>query len=170
MKGLTTWIWYDTQAEEAARFYTSIFPDGKIQQIATYPDAGQEITGKAPGSVMSVLFEVAGMRFAALNGGPQFRPNEAVSIAVNCETQEEIDYYWEKLGEGGSEDAKVCGWLKDRYGLWWQIVPTILDELTTKQDPVRAARMFDAMLKMKKMDVAALRAAWEGEQSGGEVC
>lgn len=164
MKGLTIWLWFDSEAEEAARFYTSVFADGTIHQIARYPDAGQQITGKDAGSVMTVLFEINGTQFAALNGGPAVTKNEGVSIAVNCETQAEIDYYWEQLGAGGPEEAKVCGWLKDKYGLSWQIVPAILDELTVDRDPEAAARMFEAMLTMKKMDIAALQAAWDGDR------
>lgn len=164
MKGLTIWLWFDTEAEEAARFYTSVFVDGTIHQIARYPDAGQQITGKDAGSVMTVLFEINGTQFAALNGGSAVTKNEGVSLAVNCETQAEIDYYWEQLGAGGPDEAKVCGWLKDQYGLSWQIVPTILDEMTVERDPEAAARMFEVMLKMKKMNIAALQAAWDGNR------
>ncbi len=164
MKGVTIWLWFDTEAEEAARFYTSVFANGTIHQITHYPDAGQEITGKDAGSVMTVLFEINGTQFAALNGGPAVTKNEGVSLAVNCETQVEIDYYWEQLGAGGPEEVQVCGWLKDKYGLSWQIVPTILDELTVERDPAAAARMFDTMLTMKKMDIAALQAAWDGDR------
>src|SRR5690554_1668467 len=116
-------LWFDSQAEEAARFYCSVFPDSKITTITYYPQVGQEVHGRSEGSVLTVEFELNGNPFTALNGGPVFKFNEAVSLQVYCDTQEEIDYYWEKLGEGGDPKAQQCGWLKDRYGLSWQVVP-----------------------------------------------
>ena len=154
-------LWFDNQAEEAAETYTSIFPNSRIVKVTRYPDAGQEVHGKAEGSVMTVDFELDGQRFTALNGGPDFTLSEAISFEVHCETQEEIDFYWERLGEGGDEAAQQCGWLKDRFGLSWQILPTMLDELTYG-DAEADKRFMEAMLAMKKLDIAALQRAYAG--------
>ena len=155
-------LWFADQAEEAARFYTGIFRNSRISMITRYSDAGVEIHGRPPGSVMVVAFELDGQSFTALNGGPLFTFNEAVSLQVNCATQEEIDHYWDRLSVGGDPKAQQCGWLKDRYGLSWQVVPEGMAELFDDADPARAARAMRAMLGMVKLDVAAIRAAADG--------
>jgi len=159
---ITPCLWFDDQAEEAARFYTSVFRDSSIGRIARYGGEGQDVHGKPEGSVMVVEFEINGMSFTALNGGPLFRFSEAISFQVTCETQEEIDYYWERLCEGGPAEAQRCGWLKDRYGLSWQIVPRILPKLVVDPDPDKAGRAMNAMLAMKKLDIDGLVRAWRG--------
>ncbi len=158
-------LWFDTQAEEAARYYTGIFKNSKIGTITRYGEAGQEVTGGKPGSVMTVEFELNGQTFTALNGGPQFKFNEAISFQVMCQTQEEIDYYWNKLGQGGDPSAQQCGWLKDKFGLSWQVVPTPLLEMLTDPDKQKANRTMEAMLQMKKLDIPALRRAYEGRET-----
>jgi predicted 3-demethylubiquinone-9 3-methyltransferase (glyoxalase superfamily) len=155
-------LWFDHQAEEAARHYTAIFKDSKIVAISRYPDAGQEIHGKPPGSVMVVAFELKGQSFTALNGGPHFKFNEAVSLQIECENQEEVDYYWERLSAGGDPEAQQCGWLKDRFGVSWQVVPKVLPELLTDPDPAKSRRAFEALLEMKKLDIAGLQRAFAG--------
>lgn len=155
-------LWFDDQAEEAARFYVSLFDDSRINGITHYGEAGFEIHGRPAGSVMSVAFELAGQAFTALNGGPIFRFNEAMSLQIHCSDQAEIDKYWNALGEGGDPEAQVCGWLKDRYGLSWQVLPTLLTEMIGKGDQDTADRVMTAMLQMKKLDVAELRRAFEG--------
>ena len=152
-------LWFDHEAEEAAKFYTGIFPNSRIVNVCRYGSAGQEIHGRPPGSVMVAAFELDGQSFTALNGGPIFRFNEAVSLQVNCDTQEEIDYYWDKLGAGGDPKAQQCGWLKDRYGLSWQIVPTLMGELFKGDATPKSERAMSAMLRMKKLDIAALKGA-----------
>jgi predicted 3-demethylubiquinone-9 3-methyltransferase (glyoxalase superfamily) len=159
---ITPFLWFDQQAEEAARFYTGIFPNSRIVSVAKYGSAGQEIHGRTPGSVMVVAFELDGQSFTALNGGPMFKFNEAISLQVNCETQKEVDYYWGKLGAGGDPEAQQCGWLKDRYGLSWQIVPTIMSELFKGDATPQSERAMSAMLQMKKLDLAALKKAYDG--------
>jgi predicted 3-demethylubiquinone-9 3-methyltransferase (glyoxalase superfamily) len=149
-------LWFDAEAEEAAAFYTSVFKHSRIVSVAHYTEAGP----RPAGTVMVVEFELDGQRFVGINGGPQFTFDEAVSLQVNCETQEEIDYYWERLSEGGEEGP--CGWLKDRYGLSWQVTPTGMDELFADPDPKRAERAMQAMLGMGKLDIAALRNAADG--------
>ena len=156
---ITPCFWFDHQAEEAARFYTSVFPNSRIGRIAHYGEAGKKIHGRPAGSVMTVAFELDGQSFTALNGGPVFQFNEAISLQINCATQAEIDHYWEKLGAGGDPAAQQCGWLKDRFGVSWQVVPTILQELIKDPDPRKADRTFNAMLGMKKLDIAALQRA-----------
>jgi predicted 3-demethylubiquinone-9 3-methyltransferase (glyoxalase superfamily) len=153
MQKLSTCLWFDTEAEEAAHFYTSIFKDSRIVDVSRYGEAGPG----EPGSVLTVTFELAGQEFMALNGGPAFKFNEAISIFVKCENQAEVDEYWERLTDGGEESQ--CGWLKDRYGLSWQIVPNALGELLSDANPARANAAMQAMLGMKKLDVAALKAA-----------
>jgi len=155
-------LWFDNQAEDAARFYTSIFRNSSINEILRYSDVGQEIHGKPPGTVLTVQFELNGQRFTALNGGPMFKFSEAVSLEINCETQEEIDYYWEKLSEGGDERAQQCGWLKDRYGLSWQVVPAMISDLFRDENSEGSKRAMAAMLGMKKLDIAELKRAYEG--------
>jgi predicted 3-demethylubiquinone-9 3-methyltransferase (glyoxalase superfamily) len=162
IKRIAPCLWFDSQGEEAAKFYTSIFKSSTILKIARYGEAGREHHGKAPGSVMTVAFELDGQPFTALNGGPVFKFNEAISLQVNCETQDEVDYYWEKLSAGGDEKAKQCGWLKDKYGVSWQIVPTVLAELMTDPDPARVQRVTAVMMQMKKLDIAALKRAYAG--------
>jgi predicted 3-demethylubiquinone-9 3-methyltransferase (glyoxalase superfamily) len=159
---ITPCLWFDGQAEEAARFYTGIFKNSKISKVSHYGEAGREIHGGKPGAVLAVAFELDGQSFSALNGGPQFKFNEAISFQVNCATQEEVDYYWDKLSAGGDPKAQVCGWLKDKYGASWQIVPTVLLEMLTHPDQKKADLAMQAMLKMKKLDIAALQRAFAG--------
>jgi predicted 3-demethylubiquinone-9 3-methyltransferase (glyoxalase superfamily) len=150
-------LWFDTQAEEAANFYVAVFKNSRIKRISRYGKAGHEMHGRAPGSVMMVEFEIEGQTFTALNGGPQFKFSEAVSFQMYCDTQDEIDYFWKKLSEGGQEN--VCGWLKDKYGLSWQIVPAALLPLISDSDNVRSDRVMAAVRKMKKFDIEALQRA-----------
>jgi predicted 3-demethylubiquinone-9 3-methyltransferase (glyoxalase superfamily) len=157
MQKITPCLWFDSEAEEAAKLYTSIFKNSKIGRISRYGEAGKEIHGREAGSVMTVEFELNGQKFLALNGGPIFKFNEAVSFTVNCESQEEVDYYWEKLSEGGEEGP--CGWLKDKYGLSWQIVPAVLGELMSGSDREKSERVMGAMLQMKKLDIEKLESA-----------
>lgn len=155
-------LWFDHQAEEAAKFYIGIFKNSKITEITHYPAVGQEIHGRQAGSVMTVLFELDGTPFTGLNGGPHFKFNEAVSFEIECETQEEVDHYWEKLSEGGDPEAQQCGWLKDKFGVSWQVVPKVLAELCADPDTSKSDRVFAAMLKMKKLDIVALKEAHAG--------
>jgi predicted 3-demethylubiquinone-9 3-methyltransferase (glyoxalase superfamily) len=155
-------LWFDDQAEEAVEFYTSIFENSKIVKIARYGEAGYEIHGKPAGTVLTVAFDLDGQAFTALNGGPMFKFNEAISFQINCETQEEVDYYWEKLSEGGDKKAQQCGWLKDKYGASWQVVPRVLIEMITDSDSRKSQRAFQAMLQMKKFDIDALKRAFAG--------
>jgi predicted 3-demethylubiquinone-9 3-methyltransferase (glyoxalase superfamily) len=159
---ITPFLWFDTQAEEAAKFYTSIFKNSKITAIAHYGEAGREVHKKLPGSVLTVGFELEGQHFTALNGGPQFKFTEAVSFVVHCENQEEVDYYWEKLGTGGEPKAQQCGWLKDKFGLSWQIVPNALIKMLTGPEHAKSGRAMQAMMQMKKLDIAALERAYAG--------
>ena len=160
---LTPCLWFDSQAEDAAKFYVGIFRNSKINRVSRYPNEGQDIHGREAGSVMTVDFELDGHTFTALNGGPHFRFNEAVSFQVMCETQEEIDYYWDKLGAGGDPKAQQCGWLKDKFGLSWQVTPRGMDRMFEKPDSAGARRAMAAMLKMKKMDIAELERAFAGQ-------
>ena len=157
MQKITSMLWFDTQAEEAAKFYVSIFPKSKILKTARYGDAGPG----PKGSVMTVEFQLAGQRMTALNGGPQFKFTEALSLVVDCKDQKEVDHYWTKLSKGGEES--MCGWLKDRYGLSWQVTPTILIKLVSGPDRKKAKRVMEAMFKMRKIDIAALKAAAEAK-------
>lgn len=159
---ITPCLWFDGQAEEAARYYTSIFKNSRITLITRYSDAGFETHQRPPGSVMTVQFELDGQTFTALNGGPHFTFNEAVSLQVMCADQQEIDYYWEKLTAGGDPKAQVCGWLKDKYGLSWQVGPANMDEMFKDENSSGAKRAMEAMLTMKKMDIAALERAYNG--------
>ena len=156
---ITPCLWFDDQAEEAVKFYTVIFRNSKIVNIARYGEAGREIHRKPAGSVMIVAFELDGQPFTALNSGPVFKFNEAISFQINCETQEEVDYYWEKLSEGGDEKAQQCGWLKDKYGVSWQVVPKVLSEMLSNPDSEKSQRAMKAMLQMKKIDIAELERA-----------
>jgi predicted 3-demethylubiquinone-9 3-methyltransferase (glyoxalase superfamily) len=155
-------LWFDDQAEEAATFYTGIFRNSKIVDVARYGEAGREIHQRPPGSVMTVAFELDGQPFTALNGGPIFKFNEAISLQVNCETQEEVDYYWEKLSAGGDEKAQQCGWLKDKYGVSWQVVPTVLPDMVKDPNSPKSQRAMEAMLKMKKLNIDELKRAYGG--------
>lgn len=159
---ITPCLWFDDLGEEAVTFYTAIFPNSKITKIARYPEAGKEMHGRTPGTAMTVAFELDGQTFTALNGGPYFKFNEAVSLQVNCEMQQEVDHYWERLSAGGDEKAQQCGWLKDKYGLSWQIVPTILPDMMTDPDPAKSNRVMAAVMQMKKIDIAALKRAFAG--------
>jgi predicted 3-demethylubiquinone-9 3-methyltransferase (glyoxalase superfamily) len=155
-------LWFDDQAEEAAQFYTSVFPNSEITRVARYGEEGFDIHHRPAGSVMTVDFRIADMRFVALNGGPVFTFNEAVSFIVDCEDQAEVDQYWDRLGEGGDPAAQQCGWLKDRYGVSWQVVPTILGELMSGPDPAASQRVMTALLPMKKLIIADLEQAYRG--------
>jgi predicted 3-demethylubiquinone-9 3-methyltransferase (glyoxalase superfamily) len=160
MQKITPFLWFDNQAEEAARFYASIFDNSKIGTITRYGREGAAVSGQPAGSVMTVAFQLAGQEFVALNGGPQFKFTDAVSFVVNCQTQEEIDSYWEKLSAGGQEVQ--CGWLKDKYGLSWQVVPTVLGQLLGDKDPQKSQRVMQALLQMKKIDIVGLKRAHDG--------
>jgi predicted 3-demethylubiquinone-9 3-methyltransferase (glyoxalase superfamily) len=155
-------LWFDDQALPAAEFYTSIFKNSKIGKISRYGEAGREVHGKPAGSVMTVAFELDGQAFTALNGGPVFRFTEAISLQIDCQSQKEVDYYWDKLSQGGDDKAQQCGWLKDRYGLSWQVVPRALIELMSDPDPEKSGRVMEAMLRMKKIDIAGLERAAAG--------
>ncbi len=150
-------LWFDTEAEAAAKHYVSIFKNSRLGRIARFPDAGREVHGKPAGSVMTVEFELEGLKFVALNGGPQFKFDEAISFQILCDSQAEIDYFWEKLGSGGQEGP--CGWLKDKFGLSWQVVPKLLVELLQDENPRTAERVMHAMLQMRKIDIAGLKRA-----------
>jgi predicted 3-demethylubiquinone-9 3-methyltransferase (glyoxalase superfamily) len=157
---ITPFLWFDSQAEEAATFYTAIFKNSRIHQISRYGNAGHETHGMEAGKVMTVQFELEGQSFIALNGGPYFKFNEAVSFQITCETQDEIDYFWSRLSDGGEESR--CGWLKDRFGLSWQVVPAILPHLLTGDDKAKCERTMAALMQMKKLDIAALQRAHAG--------
>lgn len=155
-------LWFDDQAEEAVAFYTAIFRNSKVVKIARYGEAGHEVHGRPAGTVMTVAFELDGQAFTALNGGPVFKFNEAVSLQIYCETQAEVDHYWEKLSAGGDAKAQQCGWLKDRYGVSWQVVPAVLPQMMSDPDPRKSARVMKALLQMKKLDIDALKRAHAG--------
>jgi len=155
-------LWFDDQAEAAANFYSAIFRNSQITAISRYGEAGREFHGKAPGTVMTVAFELDGQAFTALNGGPLFKFTEAVSFQINCETQDEVDHYWQKLSEGGDEKSQQCGWLKDKYGVSWQVVPSLLIEMMNDPDSGKSQRVMAAMLQMKKLDIAGLKRAYAG--------
>jgi predicted 3-demethylubiquinone-9 3-methyltransferase (glyoxalase superfamily) len=163
MQKITPFLWYDDKAEEAANFYVSIFKNSKINGITRYGEEGEKAAGRPKGTVMTVEFQLDGQEFVALNGGPHFKFTEAVSFVVNCETQEEIDEFWEKLSAGGAKSR--CGWLKDKYGLSWQVVPTVLGELFQSGDAEKRERVMKAMLQMDKLDLKTLKQAYEGQQS-----
>jgi len=159
---ITPCLWFDHQAEEAANFYVSIFKNSKITDISRYGEAGKEQHGRPPGSVMVVAFELDGQPFTGLNGGPHFNFSPATSFQIDCETQEEVDYYWDKLSEGGSPEAQQCGWVADKFGLSWQIVPSIMKEFASDPTDPGSQRAFAAMMKMKKLDIAELKRAYQG--------
>lgn len=155
-------LWFASEAEDAANFYTGIFPRSKITQTTRYGEAGQEMHGQKPGTVLTVAFELDGQSFTALNGGPAFKFNEAISLQVMCDNQQEVDHYWSRLGAGGDGKAQQCGWLKDRFGLSWQVVPKVLIDMITDSDKAKSQRAFGAMMEMKKLDIAALERAFNG--------
>ncbi|HET6979140.1 MAG TPA: VOC family protein [Pyrinomonadaceae bacterium] len=156
MQKITPFLWFDNNAEEAANFYVSVFKDSKILSVSRYGDAGPG----PKGSVLVAEFQIQGQEFVALNGGPSFKFTEAISFVVNCETQEEVDYFWERLSEGGGKSH--CGWLKDKFGLWWQVVPTMLGQLMSDSDPEKVKRVTEAMLQMNRIDIEPLQRAYEG--------
>lgn len=159
-KQLVTHLWYDNEAEEAAKFYTSIFKDSKIGATTPYPKGAEEVSGKKAGSVMTVDFEIMGQQFVALNGGPDFKFNESVSFMIPCSDQKEIDYYWDKLLAGGGEES-VCGWLKDRFGVSWQVVPERLNEMLLDSNQKKVEAVTEAFMKMKKLEIAPLEEAFK---------
>jgi|SRR5687767_3818689 len=155
-------LWFASEAEDAAKYYVGIFKNSKINAVTRYGTAGQEVHGQQPGTVMTVEFELDGQKFTALNGGPLFKFNEAVSFQVMCESQQEIDYFWEKLGAGGDPQAQQCGWLKDRFGLSWQVVPEGMEQMLKDERSPGAERAMNALLQMKKLDMNGLQRAYEG--------
>jgi predicted 3-demethylubiquinone-9 3-methyltransferase (glyoxalase superfamily) len=159
MGKITPFLWFDGEAEEAMNFYLSVFPNAKAIDVSRSGEAGPDGTAK----VMSVTFDLDGQRFIGLNGGPHYTFSPAISFFVSCDTQEEVDHYWEKLGEGGDPTAQQCGWLKDRFGVSWQIVPKVLGQLLGDKDRAKAGRAMNAMLEMRKLDIAGLRRAYEGQ-------
>jgi len=160
MQKITPFLWFDNNAEEAVEFYTSIFKNSKGGDVSHYEEQGAEVSGRPKGSVMTVPFQLNGQDFVALNGGPLYKFSEAISFVVNCESQEEVDYFWEKLSEGGAEVQ--CGWLKDKFGLSWQVVPTDLGKLFSSPDPEKTNRVMKAMLNMKRLDIKILKEAYDG--------
>lgn len=161
MHKVTPCLWFDSNAEEAVNFYTAIFKDSRIGQVSRYGEAGHDIHGRTAGTVMTIEFELNGQAFTALNGGPVFKFNEAISFQVHCDSQQEVDYYWEKLSDGGDEKAQQCGWLKDKYGVSWQIVPDILAGLLQGKNSAKSESVMKALLQMRKLDIDALKQAYE---------
>ncbi len=157
MQKITPFLWFDNNAEEAMNFYVSVFKNSKVKTVSRYGDAGPG----PKGSVMTAEFEIDGQEFVLLNGGPQFKFTEAISFVVNCTTQDEVDYYWEKLSEDGGETSR-CGWLKDKFGLWWQVTPTIMAEMMSDEDPEKTTRVMQAMMQMDKLEIEPLKRAYEG--------
>ncbi len=162
---ITPFLWFDNQAEEAVGFYTSIFKNSKIATVTRYGQEGAQASGRPKGTVMTIAFQLEGQEFVALNGGPHFKFTEALSFVVNCDSQDEVDYYWDRLSEGGDPKAQQCGWLKDKYGLSWQIVPAALGELLSDPDPEKSQRVMKVMLQMKKIDIKTLRRASAGKST-----
>lgn len=160
---ITPHLWFAYEAEEAANFYISIFKNSKLGRVSRYTEEGFEVHKMPAGTVMTAEFTLDGINFLALNGGPIFKFNEAISFMINCEDQEEVDYYWNKLSEGGDPKAQVCGWLKDKFGLSWQVVPSILAKMMADPDKAKANRAMHAMLQMKKLDIPTLEKAFNGE-------
>jgi predicted 3-demethylubiquinone-9 3-methyltransferase (glyoxalase superfamily) len=156
-------LWFASEAEAAVRFYAGIFPNSRITEVTHYPGVGQEVHGQKAGTVLTVAFELAGQPFTALNGGPVFKFNEALSLQIMCDDQAEVDHYWNKLGDGGDPAAQQCGWLKDKFGLSWQIVPKAMIEFLSAPDKAAMQRAFSAMMEMKKLDIAALQRAFDGK-------
>ena len=163
MQKISPCLWFDDNAEEAVKFYVSIFKNSKVGNVTRYGKEGYEIHKKKEGSVMTIDFEIEGQKFLALNGGPIFKFNEAISFQIYCDMQEEIDYYWEKLTEGGDKNAQVCGWLKDKFGVSWQVVPIALIKMLQDKDPKKTERAMKAMLQMQKLDIDALTKAYQEE-------
>ena len=162
MQKITPFLWFDNQAEEAAKFYTTVFKNSKVGRILRYDETSAKTAGRPAGSVLTIEFEIGGQKFTALNGGPQFKFNESVSFVVNCETQNEVDYFWEKLTAGGGQESE-CGWLKDKFGLSWQITPTVLIDMLNDKDPKKAGRVMKAMMQMQKIEINKLKAAYAGK-------
>ena len=156
---ITPFLWFDDNAEEAVKFYVSIFKNSKIGRMTRYGEEGAKVSGRPEGTVMTIAFQLEGQAFAALNGGPHFKFTEAISLVVNCKTQKEVDELWEKLSEGGEEGQ--CGWLKDKYGLSWQIVPTVLSKMLQDKDPKKSERVMQALIQMRKFDIKRLKQAYE---------
>jgi predicted 3-demethylubiquinone-9 3-methyltransferase (glyoxalase superfamily) len=159
-------LWFDNEAEEAARFYVSVFKDSKLGDISRYGKEGTEVHGRKAGTVMTAEWEIEGMKFVGLNGGPQFKFSEAISFQIMCKDQAEVDYYWSKLTAGGGQES-VCGWVKDKFGLSWQVVPTVLMDMVKDPDTAKSERVTKAFLQMKKFDIAALKRAYEGKELAG---
>ena len=162
MQKITPFLWFDNQAEEAAKFYASVFKNSKIGRILRYDEASAKAAGRPVGSVLTIEFEIEDQKFTALNGGPEFKFNESVSFVVDCKTQEEVDYFWEKLIAGGGQESE-CGWLKDKFGLSWQVTPTVLIEMLNDKDAKKAERVMKAMMQMQKIDIKKLNAAYAGK-------
>src|SRR6266702_8304480 len=161
MQKITPFLWFDNQAEEAAKFYTSVFKNSKVGRILRYDEASAKGAGRPVGSVLTIEFEIAGQKFTALNGGPEFKFNESISFVVNCDTQKEVDYFWGKLTADGGEES-ACGWLTDKFGLSWQVTPTVLIDMLHDKDPEKAERVMKAMLQMQKIEIPKLKAAYGG--------
>jgi len=162
MQKITPFLWFDNNAEEAVNFYVSIFKNSRVGKVTRYNEASSKAAGRPEGSVMTMEFQLEGQNFTAINGGPHFKFTEAISFVVDCETQEEVDYFWNKLTADGGQESQ-CAWLKDKYGLSWQIVPRVLIEMIGDKDPQKAQRVMEAMLQMKKIDIATLQRAYDGE-------
>jgi len=162
MQKITPFLWFDRQAEEAAKFYTSVFKNSKVGKILRYDEASAKAAGGPVGSVLTIEFEIEGQKFTALNGGPDFKFNESISFVVNCDTQKEVDYFWEKLTADGGQESQ-CGWLKDKFGVSWQVTPTVLIEMLHDKDPKKSERVMNAMMQMQKIDIEKLQAAYAGK-------
>ena len=162
MQKITPFLWFDDRAEEAAKFYTSIFKNSKVGKITRYGESAEKAAGRPAGSVMTVEFELEGQKFTALNGGPVFKFNESISFVVNCDTQEEVDYFWEKLSADGGQESQ-CGWLRDKFGVSWQVVPRALINMLQDKDPNKSERVMKAMLQMQKLDIKTLEDAYSGK-------
>jgi predicted 3-demethylubiquinone-9 3-methyltransferase (glyoxalase superfamily) len=162
MQKITPFLWFDHQAEEAAKFYTSVFRNSRVGRILRYDEATAKAAGGPVGSVLTIEFEIEGQKFTALNGGPQFKFNESVSFVVYCETQDEVDHFWQKLTADGGQESE-CGWLRDKFGLSWQVTPTVLIEMLHDKDPKKSRRVMNAMMQMQKIDISKLKAAYAGE-------
>jgi predicted 3-demethylubiquinone-9 3-methyltransferase (glyoxalase superfamily) len=162
MQKITPFLWFDHQAEQAAKFYTSVFKNSKVGKILRYDEASAKAAGGTVGSVLTIEFEIEGQKFTALNGGPQFKFNESVSFVVYCQNQDEVDYFWQKLTADGGQESE-CGWLRDKFGLSWQVTPTVLIEMLHDKDPKKSERVMNAMMQMQKIDISKLKAAYAGE-------
>ena len=162
MQKITPFLWFDNQAEEAAKFYTSVFENSKVGKILRYDEAAAKAAGGPVGAVLTIEFEIGGQKFTALNGGPEFKFNESISFVVNCETQNEVNYFWEKLMADGGQESQ-CGWLKDKFGVSWQITPTVLIDMLNDKDAKKAERVMKAMMQMQKIDIETLTEAYAGK-------